>query len=1115
MAQPHTAKRVRFSPATPAAVVPTSPARTYTARDSPAASLHSSRSRAMHSPPPAPSPTNATPGAKRVPFSLAARLVPQPVAPLRSRLQPPPPGPTLSERIAHGPPSSGSTAPTPSARSSVLAPLPPVSPVSARVPRVSSPATPTASLGVSAPVAPSPAPLELEDRSSPAPVPDTVSPFWDPAALPISLSSDDEYEDVGEPASDSSDEVILLSGPPTPRGPPSAAGSSDGDDEATPAASLLVGGTAGKVITLRGAQPAPPVPGPPFSCPRCSKSCQSRAGYLSHYQKHLDPLVECSNCGKKGWHTGSMIRHCRTCFRQSLPPDGDEPGPAEGEAQTGALIDEQIISLGPPRPAPRTRGPPFECPHDGCTRTLQTKEGFRLHWQTHGAPLFECRVCGKTTHQRGQMRDHIWSHTISPAGQRTRPALSSQLWFDGDAPFKCPQCPQEFATRATAYAHLRTHYAPDCKCEWCDFMDHSPRAIRQHARTCPRRPGASSAGPGPTSMASLASPRDRFPDSPPRPPAPTARQPSPEPPSIAPPREPSAPPAPEWWSSHLDPVMWDAEDARRELDALARAAGLQPPDAPVPARPNTTPPFPVFDPAGSPATTSRLRPEAWAHALQGYPDPAFVHNILGMIKHGAKLGYDGPLRGSDRPVPRNHNMSGEALTAVRTSVREACAKGFTRLKRPGEVSAQSPVGAVPKKPSGWRMINDLSWPRTQDRVPSSSVNEGVQLPERWLSYQSIDGLLDDLTVDFDADTWLWKMDLKDAYRHVVVDAADAALLGFHLDGKDYVDCCLNFGGKSSPFIFNMFSEALAWILASFGLRNRHLLDDFFGRCKAARGPAILRFLDALCGYLGLSVARHKSLTGPCVEILGIMVDGPTASAWLSPDKLEKLRWSVRSALSRESNDQISFSAAESLVSSLTDATRIVAAGRAFTRGFYDWLTDNRHRGHRATLRLSRDLKSDLRWWNNLLRKWPGVRLLRRPRGSIEIWTDAATSSGLGGHLGPPEAVTARFSAPVPDHLRGANIMALEAEAVHEALQRWAPAHKGFRVVCRVDNQAVVNALLTGRIRHRDTQRVVRRIFTLLHEHRIFLRVSWIASEDNAVADALSRQVLAPVDIRGL
>ena len=59
-----------------------------------------------------------------------------------------------------------------------------------------------------------------------------------------------------------------------------------------------------------------------------------------------------------------------------------------------------------------------------------------------------------------------------------------------------------------------------------------------------------------------------------------------------------------------------------------------------------------------------------------------------------------------------------------------------------------------------------------------------------------------------------KRDLKSAFRHIPVAVSDYWLLIFEWNGQYYVDMCLSFGLCTASRIFNLFAEAIHWILAS-------------------------------------------------------------------------------------------------------------------------------------------------------------------------------------------------------------------------------------------------------------------------------------------------------------
>ena len=74
-----------------------------------------------------------------------------------------------------------------------------------------------------------------------------------------------------------------------------------------------------------------------------------------------------------------------------------------------------------------------------------------------------------------------------------------------------------------------------------------------------------------------------------------------------------------------------------------------------------------------------------------------------------------------------------------------------------------------------------------------------------------------------------KIDIKHGFRLCPVQPEDYQLLGMFWQGQYYIDTRLPFGGRSSPFIFNNFADALAWVVIFVcGIPHvLHYLDDSF------------------------------------------------------------------------------------------------------------------------------------------------------------------------------------------------------------------------------------------------------------------------------------------------
>ena len=140
-----------------------------------------------------------------------------------------------------------------------------------------------------------------------------------------------------------------------------------------------------------------------------------------------------------------------------------------------------------------------------------------------------------------------------------------------------------------------------------------------------------------------------------------------------------------------------------------------------------------------------------------------------------------------------------------------------------------------------------------------------------------------------------KLDLKDAYRHIPVQSTDWNLLGFHWRGKYYYPIVLMFGGKSAPYMFNLFVEALHWIIQRhIPGRLRHYLDDFLPIFKPSTSTheanAAISWIEDTAKALGPSFQPKKTVRPTTrLEFLGLELDSESMEARLPTDKLTYLQ----------------------------------------------------------------------------------------------------------------------------------------------------------------------------------------------------------------------------------
>ena len=503
-------------------------------------------------------------------------------------------------------------------------------------------------------------------------------------------------------------------------------------------------------------------------------------------------------------------------------------------------------------------------------------------------------------------------------------------------------------------------------------------------------------------------------------------------------------------------------------------------------RPNTHPAFTVYTPLPlQDRPKSTLRPMRWLKLLANYPDPSFTQNIVGIATHGARIGYEGP------PLQLQTDNHASALQiSQELSQNIADELRLARICPMNELPpnyACSPLGATPKKQNGeitrWRRIHDLSFPH------GYSVNDGIPEHYRSLTYQTLDDAIR-IIERLGRHTTLHKRDLRDAFRKIPVSPLDHFLLLFKWENQIYADMFLPFGLATSPFIFNMFSEALHWILNHlYGLEVVHYLDDFLlFNCTRKS------LFSTVCSDVGFEEKTNKSLDGYIVDFIGIELDTDKLEARLPKDKHDRAIKAVHEALAHGKSSHKSL---ESLLGYLSFCARVIPLGRPFLRNLFDFLSvlsTNRY----SSRPFPKPAIVDLRWWLTLLQEWNGIRIIRPCRPSYFIYTDASGKKGIGGWFGHRA-----FSTNLPRRHMGKHINWKEAYAILYALSKWAHHLRGCTIIFMCDNESVVDALSKHTIRG-EAIHILQLIYLTAALYDLELSAKWLSSEENWIADALSR-----------
>ena len=292
------------------------------------------------------------------------------------------------------------------------------------------------------------------------------------------------------------------------------------------------------------------------------------------------------------------------------------------------------------------------------------------------------------------------------------------------------------------------------------------------------------------------------------------------------------------------------------------------------------------------------------------------------------------------------------------------------------------MGAFPKKHSvnKFRVIHDLSWP------PGRSVNDFIT-DDCSVHYIQMDDIVR-LVKEQGQNALMSKLDLEDAYKHILVRQTDQELLGSiwtHIDAngnhikKYYIDRVLPFGLKSAPRLFNMFADVLQCIMEQKGASSvAHYLDDYF-TCGPRGGLVCKRNLDIMlhvCSLIGFSVQPSKVVEPTTkLEYLGIVVDSEDMQLKTSDERIEQMlveldEWSHRKVCTKRQM--------LSLIGKLIFMARVVKPGRTFVGRLIESSKHAKFLHHH--IRLSGQVQRDIRWWIVFLKRWNGVSMFHN-----EIW----------------------------------------------------------------------------------------------------------------------------------
>ena len=152
----------------------------------------------------------------------------------------------------------------------------------------------------------------------------------------------------------------------------------------------------------------------------------------------------------------------------------------------------------------------------------------------------------------------------------------------------------------------------------------------------------------------------------------------------------------------------------------------------------------------------------------------------------------------------------------------------------------------------------------------------------------LDGVLDMIS-SLGKGAELGKIDIKQAFRLLIVNPTDFDILGIQFEGKYWVDKNLPMGCSIFCSLFETFATFLHWVVQSKTDLDTldHYLDDFiFAGANGSGNCALL--MDAfksICQELGVPLADNKTV-GPTtlLTFLGLLIDTVNMIVKITVDK---------------------------------------------------------------------------------------------------------------------------------------------------------------------------------------------------------------------------------------
>ena len=522
---------------------------------------------------------------------------------------------------------------------------------------------------------------------------------------------------------------------------------------------------------------------------------------------------------------------------------------------------------------------------------------------------------------------------------------------------------------------------------------------------------------------------------------------------------------------------------------------------------------------------SRFDPQVWSNEMQNAglhdSDPWLFNFVLDGVTNGFSLQVKegATLDKTNRNLPTTPTGDIKITKWLLDAIRKGWAigpfkpDGIPRDLFPNGVHV-NPLGAVPKPNGKIRPIVHCSAPRSGRSVNSEMYEEWKTV--RYTRFIDIVRLVKEVGQN----GYLWCADAADAYLQLTLKHRDTKYVAVNWLGLIVVFTVLIFGLSSAPKIYTHFADAIERIVVSNGDSTlwhgrdsiqliRHYLDDFFGghrdlNCANEQFDCFLRLLRTL----NIPYAPHK-VVRPSREqkLLGFIWDTTSMVVRIPQTKIDSITSTLKDLL-RLKRKRPTKQELLSIVGKLRWFSVTMFGAQAFVRRIEQQAYSVKRLSDHV--RINSGIRRDIQFWlDGFSTLKQGVSLdflLKNPsHGDIHVYTDASGCIGMGGVSSEGYWYQTRWQSIWPGKQK---IDIFFGEMLAVVVFVYCNAHRwtGKSITFHCDNEAVEWTLRRKRctFKRNDTADLIRIMCLLAIKHRFYFWIARVATDDNGLADALSR-----------